>query len=615
LETLTAAYDQRHAVIAAAIKRDVEDLLASLDLREPAELMATLVAIGALDIRIAVRSSGQGIYHEKLGIFRDALGNMVSFRGSSNETWSAWHKDGNVESFEVFTSWQGVGDADRVAKHSAYFEKLWQGTVSGVEVMPFPEAARQKLCSISKDGLDDLKGGEDNASRVARSPEPHQIRALASWRAAGCRGILEHATGSGKTYTALLAIAEHVRDGNLALILVPSVLLQAQWRSELRLELPDVPVLEVGGGHSRWRNENRLRYFVASNEGRQPRIVLATMQTAATEEFANALGKPQGLLLVADEVHQTGSRVHLRVLEIDAPKRLGLSATPRRAGDPTGTAAILAYFGGILQPPFTIGDAIAAGRLVNYEYHPHFVDLSSTELDEWARITEQLNREIARASGSTATAPTITERAKLLMIARSRIVKKANAKIALATNVVKAHYKPGQRWLVYCEDLEQLGAVRRGCTAAGIETHEYHSSMTGDKAGTLEWLSEYGGVVVSVRCLDEGVDIPQVTHALILASSQNPRQFIQRRGRALRKSPGKPLAYVHDALVLPPDPPSGPTFVSVAKAELARALEFARTALNPMASVLLREKAMEIGLELEGIFGAEFEEDADAGPD
>jgi superfamily II DNA or RNA helicase len=612
IEALTAAYSTREIVAEQALLRDVESLLATVPLRQPSEALATLVSLGIVDVRIALREDGRGIYHEKLGLFRDPFDNGVSFRGSSNETWAAWHLEGNVESFEVFTTWSNAADAARVRKHEEYFERLWAGFTPGVSVMPFPEAARRKLCTIAKPSLDELTERPIRRIDSGREPLPHQRDAINAWTVAGYRGILEHATGSGKTYSATMAIRTHAADGGASLVLVPSVILLNQWFTELRRELPDAAILRAGGGNNTWRQAGHLRSFAAHLENTAPRIVLATMRTASTSDFIAQLGTPQELLVIADEVHQTGSTENRQLFAIDAKKRLGLSATPQRAGDDIGTAALFAYFGPVIQPPFTLRDAIAAGRLVHYEYHPHFAEMTHDELSAWLAITSDLNREIARASKPGQHSPTVSERAKLLLIQRSRIVKKASRKVQLAKQVIADTYEPGQRWLVYCEDLSQLNEVRDGLRAMDLEVHEYHSAMTGDRAGTLRWLTDFGGILVSIRCLDEGVDIPEVSHALILASSQNPRQFIQRRGRVLRTAPGKTLAWVHDALVVPPQGEEAGSSMSFARSEIARALQFADSAINPTAAAVLRERAMLLGIDLEGLVDQDFEEDSDA---
>ena len=181
---------------------------------------------------------------------------------------------------------------------------------------------------------------------------------------------------------------------------------------------------------------------------------------------------------------------------------------------------------------------------------------------------------------------------KNLLIQRARIIKKAQAKITLAVRIAEEHYSPGQRWIVYCDDQVQLKQVIEELDRHGFNAYEYHSAMAGDRSETLRYFEMFGGILVSIRCLDEGVDIPTATHALILASSKNPREFIQRRGRILRRAPNKHLAYLHDAIVLPNKSESGGTKrLSIIEAEMARAVQFGngpRTLLLWLGSRLLR---------------------------
>jgi len=588
-EAIAYGYSTKDAVV-QRLESEIEELLASVDASESLTILATLIQTGTLDIRIAIRPDGSGIFHEKLGIFVDKDQNRVSFKGSSNETWSGWHPDGNVESFEVFCSWLGRSEEARVDGHTEYFDRLWDNRVLGVETIPFPDTARMKLIRVAAPSLDKLP----RPAVTSRVPFDHQLKALDQWRLQGKRGILEHATGSGKTVTALLALKDHLEHGLPGLILVPSRLLLDQWTNEIRQDLPNATVLKVGAGNDRWKNDGRIEAF-SSPEGFGQRLILATLQTASSDTFRSRIKAGDHLMLVADEVHQTGSIENSNVMEINAGPRLGLSATPRRSSDAEGTARIFSYFGPIIEPPFTLTDAIKAGRLVKYEYHPHRVSLTQPEADEWTEFTKRIVQEAARLGESDLSRPG-SERLKLLLIQRSRIAKKARNKVNLAVSVLRNRGSQSERWLVYCEDSDQLGLVKTALADAGIDSQEYHTGMDGDQASSLSWFKQFGGVLVAIRCLDEGVDIPEVSHALILASSQNPRQFIQRRGRVLRISSGKSIAVIHDALVVPDNIELDPNQLSLTRSEIRRAMEFAESAINRSALADLREIAMDVGV-------------------
>lgn len=616
---LAEGFEQRAYIIDQLLEREVQELLRSDITRAPTELLATLVALDVLDLRIAVRPPSHGIYHEKIGVFRDAVGDAVSFKGSSNETWQGWHERGNLESIEVFCSWADGSDNTRVRRHQDYFERLWGNHVPNVEVMPFPEAARKNLCSAAHESLEQaIEAVQRTAVSAARSrsrtPLDHQMAAIRNWQAAGRRGVFKHATGSGKTFTAILAIQEHVACGLPVLVVVPSTLLLNQWEAELREEIPAATIMLAGAGNNLWRRPNRLESFTSASQSLGPRIVLATMQTAAKAEFRDRVRAGAHLMIVADEVHQIGSPENSQILGLETGPRLGLSATPERYGDPEGTYRLFEYFGPILPPVVTLDDAIRAGRLVEYRYHPHPLYLTADESDRWRELTDRISREAARSRKDSTGKVVLSDRAKLLLIQRSRIAKKAARKVPLAVQTLRENIREGDRWLVYCEDLEQLHHVLSELRAAGIQASEYYSGMPGDAQATLAWLREFGGVVVSVRCLDEGVDIPSVSHALILASSQNPRQFIQRRGRVLRRAPDKHLAVVHDAIVVPPHIGTEPEQTALARSELARAVEFARSALNLDAAAELRDIAADIGIDISSEAANAGIEDGDGEP-
>jgi superfamily II DNA or RNA helicase len=639
-QAIAEGYSSREVVVVGALNREIQDLMEKPEVQQQARALATLIKIGVLDIKLAYTVSKTGIFHEKLGVFTDSLGNQVTFKGSVNETWRAWHPDGNFESFEVFCSWL-ANDQLRVTNHNSYFQRLWNGEVSTLETLDFPEASRKRLISFARDDLDQVYNsyGESPATplNLAAKPDPqiesiakdhiseeegtvfkrkridelfpHQVAALETWRGAASRGILKHATGSGKTITAIAALREHGKSGGVGLVLVPSRLLLRQWQQEIKREIPDAYTLLAGDGNTNWK-DGRLAQLCMADGGDSVRIVLSTLQTANTNEFIRMVTRSTtNLLLVADEVHQIGSRENSRLLEINAAKRLGLSATPERYGDPEGTAKILTYFCGVLEPPFTLSDAIKSGRLVQYEYHPTAVHLTLEESEQWIKLSKEIAAEIARAS-SREKALAINERARNLLIKRARIAKKARAKISYAAKVIE-QFRSGQRWLIYCEDAEQLTEIRETCRAKGVESLEYHTGMRGSKGANLDWFKRHGGVLVSIRCLDEGVDIPEVSHAVILASSRNPRQFIQRRGRVLRKAEWKEQATIYDVLVVPVAVEVEPEQVSLLKSELSRAIEFANGAINRAAGAELRKVALELGLEIEKLAQLGVEEDGE----
>ncbi len=616
IEQIEKGYLDRQTAITNMLEADLQAITKDESYSYPLKVLSTLIKFGLLEIKIGIKASPSGIYHEKLGIFYDQNGEKISFIGSANETFNAWHPDANFESIEVFCSWKGGTETERVARHLVDFENLWSDRSTGLKVLPLPEALREKLVNIAENDFDDIDVERLKPKKPPNKPTkisallPHQSQAIDAWERSGCQGIFEHATGSGKTVTALAVVDRYVSTGGFALILVPSQLLLKQWLKEIKQEISGAVYLLAGAGNTSWKKSERLRSFTSGSHGDAKRIVIATMQTASSSKFIDQLPRHGEFLVVADEVHQIGSPVNSSCLQINATKRLGLSATPKRYGDAEGTKKVFDYFKGVVPPVISLYDAIQAKRLVEYEYFPKALNLTVPEAELWAKMSRELRREIA-ITNTHDKALILSARARQILINRSRIAKKATQKIDLGFSVIAENYKPGQHWLVYCEDKHQLSQVRERVKSLSIPLLEYYSEMEGDAEKTLNYFEWHGGVMLSIRCLDEGIDIPCISHALILASSQNPRQFIQRRGRVLRRHESKTFATIYDAIVVPVSLEEEPDQLSLLKSELIRAWEFAQHSVNKLSSMELSHIAIRLGISLDKLIDDGFEEEAE----
>ncbi|MEQ1934743.1 MAG: DEAD/DEAH box helicase family protein, partial [Fimbriimonadaceae bacterium] len=251
IESIALGYAKRTQLVTDKLVEQIDAMLSTHETAYHTRILATLVAVGALEIKLAVRTDRKGLYHEKIGIFLDGLGNRVSFKGSANETWSAWDPAGNFESIEVFCSWRGGLEAERVVRHEVHFDALWSENDVDVEVFPFPLGAVDRLKRAAFKGIDEVPPIALPNKSEKRSPLPHQSAAIASWDARGRRGIFEHATGSGQTFTAIVAIARHAAEGLPTIVLVPSRLLLDQWARELREEIPTAALLLAGAGNDK----------------------------------------------------------------------------------------------------------------------------------------------------------------------------------------------------------------------------------------------------------------------------------------------------------------------------------------------------------------------------
>jgi superfamily II DNA or RNA helicase len=629
-DALSEGYSARSSnEIFSALSTEINDMLANEDISIPSRALACFVAMGVVDVKIAVVRSevspeAKRLFHDKVGIFQDDKGNMIGFRGSMNETFKGLSSDGNIESIDVFPNWVDLRDRNRVENAKIYFEKLWENSCPGIDVYDFPQVQKDVFTRYAKSDrweelVDEVNVKIDLSQKWSadknlggRVPRPHQVAALEGWKDNGYRGIFEHATGSGKTFTAMCAIRQSLEKHEVTIILVPSKELLYQWNKEI-IEVflnQAVHIYLCGDVHTNWRKPGYLSAWTQFSDSKK--IIISTMDTAANEQFLQAVDQGKHIFLIADEVHRLGSPYRRNILTLNSGPRLGLSATPQRFGDEEGTSVILNYFGGIIQPPFTLNDAIKSGVLTKYFYYPHEIKLSAHEQDEWDLLTIRLSKLIAQKIHPGVKISNIIEESgvKFLLIQRARIIKNAENKVQLAVQIIKDFYEEGQRWIVYCDNQTQLRQVLNSLQLNKYSPYEYHSAMPGDRTETLRFFAANGGILVSIKCLDEGVDIPETTHALILASSKNPREFIQRRGRILRLSPNKPFAVLHDVIVTPNRIEDGQiNQLSIINAELARAVQFGEWAENPACIARLRNIAIDFGIDLSEVVNGGFEDD------
>lgn len=609
-------------IIKESLQKEFESLFNNEYLSAPSRALACLISMGVIDIKIAIGKSSMSsdikrLFHDKVGIFYDSE-SIVGFRGSINETFKGLSDDGNIESIDVFPNWVGGRDQERVLLASSHFEDLWNNRMPDVSLFELPEEICSQVKQRAKTAdwevfIDEVSVSINRAKKWAaekknggRIPKPHQCDALDAWVRQGHRGIFEHATGSGKTYSALCAIRKSLEEHKSVIVLVPSTDLLKQWESEIKDALSDMQIqfLPCGDNNNEWKKEGILNLWTRKHDDFYM-VTLAVMDTASSPDFISKIVSGEHLFVVADEVHRMGSPGRRRFFSVEAGYRLGLSATPRRYGDPEGTKALVDYFGPIVQPPFTLYDAINADVLTPYFYKPCPIELNQEEQKNWDELTKEIKKRYAIISQVKDKNTTDDSRLQSLLIARARILKKAESKITLAKDIIKNHYQKGQKWIIYCEDSTQLDSVLAALNSLpDIHAIEYHSAMAGDREQTLKFFNKVGGILVSIKCLDEGVDIPSTTHALILASSKNPREFIQRRGRILRKSPGKNYSRLFDAIVIPMKvdmEDSQNTRLNIVEAELCRAIQFGEWSEDKTCVTKLKAIAINFGLNYNAI--------------
>ena len=620
--------DEDEAIRAGYLRREVSERLgrsfcevieniADGLARKRLETLSWLVAGGQLDVKVALRS--RGMFHDKHGIARDEAGDAVVFQGSANETAYALLPEFNYESINVFTSWNAAL-RDYFSAHERKFNRLWSNQVRNTVVVPFPDVARQLLLDVSKtapypairaelavadpsepalDETSSVDGGRRALPEVPRnigantfSAFDHQRKALDRWRGNDFNGVLKHATGSGKTITTIYGATRLFEAmGRLFLIVsVPYQNLADQWVSQLRLF--GWHALRCYRSRADWEEDLREKVVQFVARTRDVACVVVVNRSLTSTSFQSAMRDLDAaggeVMFVADECHHFGAQSLATAVSIDARYRLGLSATPEDEYSAERTARVYSTFGQLVHE-FSLAEALKAGVLTPYDYEIVICKLDGEETERYLEVTSQIARRLAVTEDED------DESLRVLYGKRARILAHCHEKLVQLEKLLSEQaIQPLS--LFYCGD----GAVEDEAIESSLRHVEMVSSIldrSGWKASTFtarESLAdrrrtfanfEAGLIdaVVAIRCLDEGVDVPACRTAYILASSRNPRQFVQRRGRILRRSPGKTGARVVDFLVTLPggllDNKEGVRRRLVA-AELTRVVEFAKLARN-----------------------------------
>jgi len=565
-----------------SLLRDLSDLPNGF-VRDHVAALGWMVAKGLLDIRLCVPcdETGRlldqgsvaeaGMFHQKVGILMDAERNCVSFSGSVNETASGWL--GNIEEFKVFRSWQPL-EREYQKADIAKFQRFWDGTSPRVRTFAVPDAVRQKLVDLAPDSIERAAirswyRGEPHPRRRSIELFDYQKEAVRAWVENGYRGIFEMATGTGKTFTALGCLEEAFGAGLTAgvVIATPYQHLSQQWLGEIKkYGLDHGEVVVADSSRPGWKDRLADCLMDLSMGYDDRLIVLTTHATLSSADFATVLAECRGnshMLLVADEVHGLGAEKARTRLSDAYDLRLGLSATPHRWFDTRGTKSLVDYFGGVVYEfPLdrainTLNPATGTTFLAPYRYLPRFVSLGSDELSEYVRKTQAL----FYATGGKPPEELEDPKVERLLFARANIIKNARAKYD-ALDKILDELGNGLRWtIIYCSP-QQIDEVVRILNDRSISLHRF----TMDEGTTPR--DEFGGVsereylldrfaegdyqaLVAMRCLDEGVDVPPARTGILMCSSGNPREYVQRIGRLVRRYEGKRAAIVYDIIVAP----------------------------------------------------------------
>lgn len=558
--------------------KEVQDTLKSIS-DDNARMLYRLVRERIVDVKIVIRPSG--LYHDKLALLEDYEGNMIACVGSNNETGAGYKI--NYEKTRVYKSW--LDQEGRIADEMAEFECIWSNSNPELIVCDFMDAFEQEL-------IDRVENRGTYKKDVPKyKMRPYQITAKEKWVENGHKGFFVMATGTGKTITALYSIQDFIRQNKIfTIIAVPYKHLASQWAEDVKSFFPEASVQIIHGEINDGETKIQASYLLAKKQYK-PVIVITTIKSFFLKRYVKLYNNIEfDKLLIVDEAHNFINQID-EELFVQYPYKLGLSATPVFGNNEEKTQKLLDWFGGqVVDLPI---EKALGKYLVNYEYHPFFVCATEEDETKFAKATKLM------LSGMDEAFTTIIDEEKFTLGYRGRLraISMASEKHARITEIF-SQIEDKDHTIIYCSDGKVWYEGNKKASEIQEVRHlEYILKLINDeclpvrggkasKFTATEAVDErmqlidsfnkgYIEYLVAIRCLDEGINIPSIRSALILSSNDNYREFVQRRGRILRRYKDKTVAHIYDVIVLP-----SLSNDSFAKIELRRYFEYARLALN-----------------------------------
>ncbi|WP_298518106.1 DEAD/DEAH box helicase family protein [uncultured Methanobrevibacter sp.] len=553
-----------------------------------------MIAHDYLEIKVAYPKDLNSLFHPKVGILKDSNQNIVSFSGSDNETRSGWLS--NIEEFKVFASWKS-GHPEIIDSDINSFFKYWDNDANKVNVIEIPKAIKKDLIKLAPDNSDNLNFhqlpnyGGGSISKDERKLRFYQQDALDSWFGNGCRGIFELATGTGKTFTALKSLEKlYKREDIVCVIACPLIYLVEQWFKDIK----NFPIFEnvyrIYGTNANWKKQLNDFMFDLDLGIIDDGIIITTHNTFSNDNFIKALSScNKKLCVIVDEMHHLGAEKFSEGLTcINYQYRLGLSATPSVYMNEEATDFLMDYFGGIVSS-FTIKDALTnidpeTGEyyLAEYNYYPIRIELSQKEMEEYNKLSNMIRIEYFKDNDDS------EKNLVRLLNKRRQILKDAKQKDVKLREILNK-YSDIDHLIIFTTH-NQKDRVLTILGEEGVSPRHEFTSNVGTKNIKEIGMNEREFLIdkfdkgnlkalVAIKCLDEGVDVPSADKVIIMSSSTNPMEYVQRRGRVLRKYKGKDVATIFDMVVLPEDDGFDAT-KTIKEAEIRKLYDFIESAKN-----------------------------------
>ncbi|MDS0223466.1 DEAD/DEAH box helicase family protein [Haloarcula sp. S1AR25-5A] len=486
--------------------------------------LAWLIADGLLQIKIAVAQDPLGgDFHDKWGIIIDEFGDKIAFHGSQNDSRKSLT---NYEANSIFTSWRSELDETRVQQHEQRFDDLWDNKKSGVQCFSLPDSVNLDIVELRSDERPYQDPGE-KTKLTSPYRWRHQEEAVTAFIEAEA-GILEMATGTGKTRTSLKVLDQLLRDDEIENLVVATHGndLLNQWKNT---------ILEHFSPHEmflycQYGGEKKLGNYLASNNNRLE-VLLTSYANLGDAIEGDTKDKLADSLLICDEVHNMGAEAKQEQLggKLDVfPYRLGLSATPFDPYDPDRNEFLKNEVGPVVYE-FGLESAIRRGILCEFDYTPLTYELSDDD-------KKAQKEAFSKFAGLKRQNPSIPQSQLYIML--SRVRKESHQKLPILREYLSDNPNILDSCIIFVETKDFGHEVQQIIFDYVDDFHTYYgeddeSNLEAFSHGTLSTL-------VTSRAISEGIDIQSVKNIILCTAPRSRGTTIQRIGRALRKDPSNP---------------------------------------------------------------------------
>lgn len=554
------------------------------------ECLAWLISNKKIEFVIISPKDGNGISHYKEGVYSDGI-NQIAFSGSQNFT--AYGLTENLETLECFPSWISGNEVRVEEKAKRISDTIELKRKDVLNYLDIEEIKTEIALNFGHKDLNELLINEkklvekiniinnstfyqevssklsEQISEYERTPRfpykegprDYQIEAYNNWVSNDYKGLFAMATGTGKTLTSCFCLIEEYKKikDQKNIIVVPGIELINQWYEELKI-CNFKTIIKWSSNNSKLISDINYINLLLQDQKLNELNIVVTYDSFVSDRFLNIFkNKLKDFIVIFDETHNMGAEgFKLKLSQLNINKTIGLSATPLRLWDENNENEFIESFFNT-RPPYTYSysmeEAINNKYLCKYHYEPFFVNFNDEEWEDYKKLTNQLHH-IQEGEKIN------TKAALKRQLLKDQATNKNDAVIDIIKILcIKNNYK---NTLIYCPkgiDKETDDRFIYKLQDKIKDNFSFINTATfiGETKGRDLLLKDFENddvhMLLAIKCLDEGVNIPKTMNAIFIASGQNYREFVQRRGRVLRnyktENFKKDYADIYDIIVLP----------------------------------------------------------------